>query len=162
MATKFRNLTTEKFCEANKLLYSSIFGNKIIFVWFVLICIIFTLVTLLDVVLSLSFGGSTSHVHLLTRIIVVTLSILSLSVFRLLRNAHIIISFFLHFVICIGIIIFSTFIIGLFTELHPRAYFDAFLSMLFIYPLIIVGVVAVVIISHSINRRKTEKSRKIT
>jgi hypothetical protein len=157
MTTKFKNLTTEKFCNPNKLLYNVIFGNKIIFAWFVLICITFTFVTLLDVILSLSFGGSTSHLHLLTRMIIVALSILSMYVFRLLRNVHIIISFLVHFVICIGIIMFSTFITGLFTELHPRAYVYAFWSMVIVYPIVVVGLVALVSVSRLINRK-----RKIT
>lgn len=142
MGTVPKDRTTAGFLASSRVLHGLVFAKNIVPVWLVLVCVTFTLVTLLDVALSMPSGGTTSYEHLVTRMVIVTLSIASLLVFRILRRRHLAISFAVHAVACVGIMLLATFVSGQFVELHPDAYRDAAMSMVLVYPPIVLGVVA--------------------
>jgi len=121
--------------EKKGLLSEIIYRNKI-----QLICEAFTFATILDIIISLISNGSTSHEHLLSRLIIVALSVLSLEVFKV-KKLSMTIVFLLHFLVCVGIMLISTWFNGLFLELHPNAYWDGIRSVFIVYPIFVIGIV---------------------
>ena len=119
----------------NGLLYQVVYRNKI-----QLICEAFTFATVLDIALSLSFDGTTSHEHLLSRLIITILAVLSLAIFKQ-NKLPTVVAFMIHFVICVGIMLANTWISGCFWELHPRASWYAIQTMLIVYPIFVLGIV---------------------
>lgn len=136
-----------KIIQENKFLHNLIYGNRVR-----IICYFFTLATLLDVVLSLAFDGSTDHWHLANRFIIVTLVAFSLIIFRLIQKVPLIAVIILHFIICVAIMVLSTWINGFVVELHPRAYYYAIRSIFIIYPIIIVGGIISTVFQKSKNK----------
>lgn len=122
--------------EKKGFLNEIIYRNKI-----QLICETFTFTTVLDIVISLLNRASTSHEHLLSRLIIVVLSVLSLEIFKVKEKLSIIVVFLLHFGICIGIMLIYTWISGLFWELHPSAYRDGIRSVFIVYLIFVIGIV---------------------
>ena len=136
------------------LLHRLIYGNK-----FVLICVAFTLATLFDLILTVSLFGDvgTSYWHLGSRLIICTFAVLSLLVFRYLKSLPFFATIGVHFLVCILMAIFYTWISGFFVELHPRAYFYIIRSIFMIYLPIAAVCVVVERIQKAMTNRKAQK-----
>ena len=131
--------------EDKRFLHNLVYRNKIR-----LICEAFTLVTIIDIIASMIGEGSTSHEHLLSRLIVVALSALSIEIFKI-KKLPIIPKFIAHFLVCVGIMVAYTWLSGFFWELHPRAYWYGIRSVLIVYPILVVAV----IITNVLTRKKS-------
>jgi len=104
------------------------------------ICVYFTIVTMLDLVLSSLQGvWETSYWHLGMRLILCAGAALTLFVFRCFKQLSILVVLALHFSTCILMMILWTWINGFFMELHPDAYFYAVRTIVIAYPVVIVG-----------------------
>ena len=122
---------------------------------FLLICVLFTAITLVDLIGSTLMGATeTTYWHLGSRLIICTFAVASLLVFRVLKKIPFAAIVAIHFVVCILMIIAHTWISGFFVELHPRAYFYIIRSMVMIYPAVLGGCIAIEFIY-----RKIAKSR---
>jgi len=117
------------------LLNSLIYGNKAI-----VICISFTIATLLDLVICTAQGiTDISYWHLATRFVLCTLIVLSLYIFKLFENLPLYVMLFIHFAISILIMLTGVWITSFYSDIHPNAYIDAATTIVYIYPVIIVG-----------------------
>ena len=102
----------------------------------ILICIAFTITTLLDLILTvIAFGDvGTSYVHLGSRLIICTFVCVSLLVFRYFKKLHLAFILGIHFLFLLIFVALYTWIIGFFIEQHPNAMFYMIRSILIIYP----------------------------
>jgi len=106
----------------------------------ILICIVYTLLTITSSGYALLVGETTdTHFHLLSRFVVTTIGIGSILMFNLFSRFSLWLSFVLHYTVIMGIILIMMWVSGFFVELHPDAYRDIFLNFTPIYLLIAVG-----------------------
>ena len=117
------------------LLHSLVFGNKAL-----VICVAFTLATLIDLFICVSSGiMDISYWHLGMRLLLCTLVVLSLHIFRAFDRLPLLAMLVIHFFLSILIMLAWVWITSLFGEIHPHAYQDAARTVVIIYPVIIVG-----------------------
>ena len=111
----------------------------------ILICIAFTITTLLDLVLTvIAFGDvGTSYVHLGSRLAICTFVCVSLLVFRYFKKLHLAFILGIHFFLSLLFIVLYTWIIGFFIEQHPNAMIYIVRSILIIYPIIVLVCIAI-------------------
>ena len=111
----------------------------------ILICITFTIATLLDLILTVATVGDvgTTYVHLGSRLIICTFVSVSVLVFRYLKKLHLAFILGIHFLFLILFVVMYTWIIGFFIEQHPNAMFYMVRSVVIVYP--VVAVVCIVI-----------------
>ncbi|MCL1996642.1 MAG: hypothetical protein FWG63_10585 [Defluviitaleaceae bacterium] len=104
----------------------------------ILICIIFTISTLFDLVLTVITVGDvgTTYVHLGSRLILCTFVSGSLLIFRYFKKQHFAILTGIHFLLALFFVALYTWIIGFFVEQHPNAMFYMVRSVLIVYPII--------------------------
>jgi len=126
-----------------RLMLESTFMRKLVYTnTLVLICIIFTTATFLDLVLALAITGDvygTDYIHLGTRFIVCVFVSLSLLVFRFFKRLPFAAVIGIHFFAVIIFAVLYVWISGFFIELHPQAMFYMVRSILIIYPFIGIG-----------------------
>lgn len=121
--------------KKTSLLYHFVYGNKV-----VTICIVFTIATLLDMILCLLNGISDiSYWHLANRFLLCVLIVLSLSVYKHFERIPLYAVMLIHFAISLGIMLAWVWITGLYSELHPDAYRDAVRTICIMYGVIISG-----------------------
>jgi len=107
---------------------------------FLLICIVFTALTVTSSGISLLQGQTTDiHAHLLMRFVITFLGIGSILVFNLFPDWPLPAIYGLHYVITMSFILLLIWTGGFFVELHPNAYRDIFLNFTPIYILISTG-----------------------
>jgi len=117
------------------ILYKLIYGNRV-----TLVCFMFTLVTMLDLILCVLQGiMEITYKHLADRFILCILAALSLMVFRYFKNLPLYFAIIIHFFVCILMMLLNAFSTSLYMELHPNAYRDGVRTICIIYPVIIVG-----------------------
>lgn len=117
------------------LLHSFLYGNKAI-----LLCIVFTISTMLDLTLCVYQGiADISYWHLGMRFILCALIVLSLYVFKFFENLPTYAILIIHFGLGLLIMLGSVWITSLYSEIHPHAYRDAARTIIMIYPIIILG-----------------------
>ncbi len=105
-----------------------------------LICIVYTLLTITSSGYALLVGISTeTHFHLLARFAVTAIGIGSILMFNLFPRWPLWAMFALHYATTMGIILGLVWVSGFFIELHPDAYRDIFLNFTPIYLLIAAG-----------------------
>jgi len=112
----------------------------------VLICIFFTVATIVDISLSTAFGLDmySTYAHLLSRLVLCSIPVLPLVAFRFMNEKYSIWAVLpIHFVLCSGLVMLYVYVLGLFTELHPNAYIDMFRSFAMIYVLVILGALVI-------------------
>ena len=116
--------------------YRLIYGNRAM-----LVCLFFTIATMLDLILSVFVAGvyEDTYGHLATRFILCVLASLSLIIFRYFPKLSLLIVFIMHFLITLITQIFYTWISGFFIDLHPDAYRDMIRTILIIYPILMIG-----------------------
>ena len=104
----------------------------------ILICIMFTISTLFDLVLTVITVGDvgTTYVHLGSRLIICTFVSGSFLIFRYFKKQHFAILTGVHFLITPFFVALYTWIIGFFVDQHPNAMFYMVRSILIIYPVI--------------------------
>ncbi len=106
----------------------------------ILICIVYTLLTVISSVYGLAVGRTTdTHVHLLLRFLVTTIGVGSILIFNLFPRWNLAGIFALHYGAVMGLILLLVWLSGLFIELHPDAYRDIFLNFTPIYILVAAG-----------------------
>ena len=105
-----------------------------------LICIVYTLLTITSSGYALLVGMSTeTHFHLLARFAVTAIGIGSILMFNLFPRWPLWSMFAFHYAATMGFIIFMVWGSGFFVELHPDAYRDIILNFTPIYLLIAAG-----------------------
>jgi len=110
----------------------------------ILICIVYTLLTVTSSGYALLVGRTTdTHFHLLARFVITTIGIYSILIFNLLPRWHLWLMFALHYTLTMGIILMLVWVSGFFVELHPDAYRDIFLNFTPIYLLFAIGLLAI-------------------
>ena len=110
----------------------------------ILICIVYTVLTVTSSGISLLLGQTTdTHAHLLMRFAVTFLGIGSILIFNLFPDWPVTAIFGLHYAVTMGAIFLLVWISGFFTDLHPDAYRDIFLNFTVIYILIAAGFIIV-------------------
>jgi len=115
--------------------YQLIYGNRII-----LVCILFTVATMLDLILSVMAGVyEDTYAHLANRFILCVLASFGLLVFRYFPKLPLMVVFCFHFFIALATQLIHTWLIGFFVELHPDAYFYAIRTIFIIYPVVVIG-----------------------
>jgi hypothetical protein len=103
----------------------------------ILICIAYTLLTLISSSYALLVGITTeTHFHLLARFAVTTIGIGSIVIFNMLPRWPLWAMFAMHYIATMGIIFGLVWVSGYFIELHPDAYRDIFLNFTPIYLLV--------------------------
>ena len=124
---------------------------------FVFICIMFTVATLLDLVLVLVIVGDvgTSYQHLADRFILCVLTSLSLLVFRYFKKLPFVAVVGIHFGVCILLFVLYTWVNSFFVEPHPRAYFYIIRTIIIIYPVVAIGCILIDRIEKLFAKRKT-------
>lgn len=106
----------------------------------ILICIVFTVLTVTSSGLALLQGQTTdTHAHLLMRFVITVLGIGSILIFNLFPNWPLLAIYGLHYSVTMGLVLLFTWASGFFIELHPDAYRDIFLNFTPIYFLVAVG-----------------------
>ena len=106
----------------------------------ILICVVYTLLTITSSGYALLVGRTTdTHFHLLARFVVTAIGIGSILLFNLFPRWPLWAMFFLHYAVTMGAIFLLVWVSGLFIELHPDAYRDIFLNFTSIYLLIASG-----------------------
>lgn len=121
--------------KPSSILYRLLYGNKA-----ATICIVFSVATLLDMLLSVSDGiFEISYWQLADRFLLCSLAVLTLSIFKHFEKLPLCIMFLIHFFICISIMLIGAWVNGIFVELHPNAYRDSIRSVVIAYPIIIGG-----------------------
>ena len=106
----------------------------------ILICVVYTLLTVTSSGLAFIAGGTTdTHVHLLFRFVVTTIGIGSILVFNLFPHWPLPGIFALHYGVTMSFIFALVWASGFFIELHPDAFRDIFLNFTVIYVLIAAG-----------------------
>lgn len=107
---------------------------------FILICVIYTLLTVISSIYGLAVGRTTdTHVHLLLRFLITVIGIGSILIFNLFPRWNLAGIFALHYGIVMGLILIVVWASGFFIELHPDAYRDIFLNFTPIYLLVAIG-----------------------
>ncbi len=105
-----------------------------------LICIVYTLLTIISSSYAILSGTTTeTHFHLLARFAVTAIGVGSILMFNLLPRWPLWAMFAVHYVATMGIIFGLVWVSGYFIELHPDAYRDIFLNFTPIYLLIAAG-----------------------
>ncbi len=106
----------------------------------ILICVVYTLLTVISSIYGLAVGRTTdTHVHLLLRFLITVIGIGSILIFNLFPRWNLAGIFALHYGIVMGLILIVVWTSGFFIELHPDAYRDIFLNFTPIYLLVAVG-----------------------
>jgi len=115
----------------NKLIY----GNRL-----VLVCVIFTITTMLDLILCVPQGiMEITYKHLADRFILCLGAALSLMVFRYFKNLPLYCAIIIHFFVCILMMLLYFFSATFYMEIHPNAYRDAVRTIFYAYPPIVIG-----------------------
>ena len=106
----------------------------------ILICIVYTLLTIASSGYALLVGRTTeTHFHLLTRFAVTSIGIGCILMFNLLPRWPLWAMFAIHYTATMGIIFGLVWVSGNLIELHPDAFRDIFLNFTPIYFLIAAG-----------------------
>lgn len=107
---------------------------------FILICVVYTLLTVISSIYGLAVGSTTdTHVHLLLRFLITAIGIGSILIFNLFPRWNLAGIFALHYGVVMGLILLLVWVSGFFIDLHPDAYRDIFLNFTPIYFLVSVG-----------------------
>ena len=131
----------------NRLMRRILFANT-----FILICVTFTIATLLDLILTVAITGDiygTNYWHLGDRFIICTFVSVSLLVFRFFKKLPFAWVIGIHFLAVLIFVILYVWITGFFIEQHPRAMFYMVRSILIVYPVIGVGCIVADLIMKS-------------
>jgi hypothetical protein len=122
------------------LFQSMIYGNKL-----VLVCVFFTMATVLDVVLCTINGWEpyTSFKHLTDRLIVCSITVLPLMVFKHFEKWSVWAVMPIYYVLSCGFTMLNVFVNSFFYVLHPDAYRDQFRAYNIMFWLIILGVLVI-------------------
>lgn len=125
--------------KKESLLHLLIYGNKA-----VVICIVFTIATILDMVVCVMFGiMDISYWHLGMRFLLCIFIVLSLYIFNLFDKLPIYVMLIIHFAISVLIMLTWVWITSFYDEVHPNAYRDAARTIVIIYPVIITGSIVI-------------------
>lgn len=117
----------------------------------VVICVVYTAITIFGSILNLALGGVyDSYEHLLVRFIFVLLGIGSLIIFEWLEKRSYYVVVLLHYLATQSLVFIFLWGYGFFTELHPDAYRDAFFN----YTAVYIAVASFFIIRHNILLRR--------
>ena len=129
---------------------------------FVFICIMFTVATLLDLVLVMIIVGDvgTSYQHLADRFILCVLVSLSLFVFRCFKKLPFVAVVGIHFGVCLLLFVLYTWVNGFFVEPHPRAYFYIIRTIIIIYPVVAIGCILIDRVEKLFVKRKAMDIKK--
>jgi len=124
----------------------------------ILICITFTIATLLDLILTVSVFGDvgTTYVHLGTRFILCTFVSISLLVFRYFKKPPFALVMGIHFLLLLLFAVLYVWISGFFIAQDPRAMFYMVRSILIVYPFIAIGCIVLDRILKARRRRRSE------
>ena len=103
-----------------------------------LICVTFTIATILDLLVTVISVGDvgTDYVHLGTRFILCVFVSVSLLVFRYFKKLPFILMVGIHFLLLLLFAVLYVWIVGFFIDQHPRAMFYMVRSVLIVYPLV--------------------------
>ena len=123
----------------------------------ILICITFTIATLLDLILTVVTVGDvgTTYVHLGSRFAICAFVSVSLLVFRHFNKRHLAILMGIHFLLTLLFVALYTWVIGFFIEQHPDAMFYMIRSIVIVYP---VAAIVCIVIDFVMRARKTNTS----
>ncbi len=106
----------------------------------ILICVVYTILTITSSGYALMMGEATdTHFHLLARFAVTAIGIGSILIFNLFSRWPLPGIFTFHYGVTMGFILLLVWISGFFIKLHPDAYRDIFLNFTAIYILIALG-----------------------
>ncbi len=103
--------------------------KKILFQWLVLFSVFFTVITLFSSTLMLALGQSEdSHAHILMRGGFVFIASSTMILFKNYKPKTLILKYLTPYVVMQSMVFLIVFIAGMFIDLHPNAYRDAFLN----------------------------------
>lgn len=106
----------------------------------ILICVVYTLLTVISSISGLAVGRTTdTHVHLLLRFLIKAIGIGSILIFKLFPRWKLAGIFALHYGVIMGLILLLVWVSGFYIDLHHDAYRDIFLNFTPIYMLVAVG-----------------------
>lgn len=106
----------------------------------IIICVVYTLLTVTSSIYGLALGRTTdTYIHLLLRFLITSIGIGSILIFNLFPRWNLAGIFALHYGLTMGFILLVVWASGFFIELHPDAYRDIFLNFTPIYIFIALG-----------------------
>ena len=107
-----------------------IYGNKL-----VIMCVFFTVATILDVLFCtvLNIETATSHYHLITRLVLCVIGVAPLSLFKHLEKLSLWALYPIHYALCCLLSLGYVYIESFYVQLHPNAYRDIFRSVTLVY-----------------------------
>ena len=111
-------------------------GNK-----FVLVCVFFTLATIVDIVLS-TINGFEQYItfkHLIDRLLICTAPILPLIIFNYFEKLSVWALFPIHYAISCAAAMLYIFVQSFIWEIHNNAYIDIFRSYTMMYIIVVAG-----------------------
>jgi len=120
----------------------------------ILICVTFTIATMLDLSLTVVAFGDAGNLG--TRLILCIFVSVSLLVFRYFKKLPFALIMGIHFLLLLIFAVLYVWITGFFIEQHPRAMFYMVRSILIVYPLIAGGCIALDCILKARRKRRTE------
>lgn len=113
-----------------------IFGNKL-----VIICVFFTIATIMDVVLCTILGHetATTHTHLFDRMMLCIIAIIPLQLFKYFEKLSMWAIFPIHYIVSCVLAELYVYVCSFYQELHHDAYRDIFRSVTMLYIVLIIG-----------------------
>ena len=125
--------------KKKSMFYALIYGNKAIE-----ICVFFTVATMVDLLACVPMGIiDISYWHLGMRFFLCVVISFSFYVFRIFDRLPLFVMLIIHCVMSILIMVCDVWVSSFFIEIHPHAYRDAVRTILYIYPVIIIGCVVI-------------------
>ena len=124
----------------------------------ILICMTFTIATMLDLLVTVISVGDigTTYAHLGTRLILCMFVSVSLLVFRYFKKLPFVLMVGIHFLLLLLFTVLYVWIVGFFIDQHPRAMFYMVRSVLTVYPLVAGVCIAFDCILKARRKRRTE------
>lgn len=121
--------------KKSSLIHLLIYGNKAL-----VICVLFTLATMLDMILCSVQGiQEISYWHIGMRFVLTVMITLSFYLFKFFEKLPVYAILIMHCGIAVLTILTSVWITSWYTGIHPNAYRDAARTVFIIYPIIILG-----------------------
>ena len=131
-----------------------IFGNKL-----VIMCVFFTIATILDIIICAIFRlkTSTTFVHLIDRMVLCVITIPPLSLFKYFEKLSVWVILPIHYTVCCILSLLYTYIHGFYRELHPDAYLDMFRSVTIMYVVFVIGALIIDLTRTTIANKELNK-----
>lgn len=122
--------------DKNSVFNYMIYGNKL-----VVICVFFTFITVMDVVICTILKAATASPYslLFDRLVLCAITLFPLNLFKHFEKLSMWAVFPIHFAACCALSLLYTYASGFFMELYTDAYYEMFRSVVTVYLVFVAG-----------------------